>query len=119
MKNFFNPFGLFNCTKDNHHKPLEEIQMKLSELLAINTGIAGQLSKIETEVVTHAATLQAAIDNLTAQLADVVLTDEQAQSVNAVIAAAQRLDDLNPDAVVEEPEAPAEGNDIPPVDTGV
>ena len=81
----------------SHHQ-LEEIKMLLSDLLTINTSVSGQLSKVEAEVTARFAELQAAIDNLTALLADAPLTDAQAASVNDVAAAAQRLDDLNPDA---------------------
>ena len=80
--------------------------MLLSEILEINQSIAGQLSKVEAEIVAKFADLQAAIDNLTTQLADAPLSEAQADSVNELLAAAQRLDDLTPDAVVDEPEVP-------------
>lgn len=80
--------------------------MKLSELLAINESVKDQLNKVETEIVAKLAELQAAIEKLTTDLADVVLTDAQAQSVADVQAAVQKLDDIIPDQAVEpEPEA--------------
>jgi hypothetical protein len=77
--------------------------MLLSELLEINAGIAGQLNKVETEVVNKFAELQAAIDDLTTQLADAPLSEAQADSVNAVVAAAQRLDSIVPDTLPDVP----------------
>jgi len=85
--------------------------MLLSELLTINQSVAGQLNKVEVEVVAKLNELQAAITQLTAQLADAPLSDAQADAVNAVVAAAQRLDAIVPD---EEP-AP-EPVPEPPVD---
>jgi DNA-binding protein H-NS len=76
---------------------LQEIKMKLSELLQINTSIKNQLNKAEKEIVEKVAALQAAIDKLTQQMSDVELTDEQSQSVLDVQAAGQALDDLNAD----------------------
>ena len=75
--------------------------MKLSELLTVNESVKGQLNKAEAEITAKLADLQAAVDNLTAQLADVTLTDAQAQSVADVQAAAQALDDVVPDVVLE------------------
>lgn len=72
--------------------------MKLSDLLAINTSLVGQLSKIETELVIKIDVLQAAIEDLTAQLADAPLSDEQAASVQAVLDAVDELDAIVPDA---------------------
>jgi len=89
----------------------KDLIMLLSELLTINTSLAGQLNKVEVEIVSKFNELQAAIAQLTAQLADTPLSDAQAASVNAVLAAAQRLDAIVPD---EEP-AP-EPVPEPPVD---
>jgi len=72
--------------------------MKLSDLLAINTSLVGQLSKIDTELVIKIDVLQAAIEDLTAQLADAPLSDEQAASVQAVQTAVDELDAIVPDA---------------------
>lgn len=80
-----------------------KIIMLLSELLKINQSVAGQLNKVETEVNTRFAALQAAIDKLTADLADAPLSEEQANSVNDVVAAAQRLDDISVDLPTEPP----------------
>jgi hypothetical protein len=91
----------------------KDIIVLLSDLLTINTSLAGQLNKVETEVLGKFAELQAAIDNLTAQLADAPLSEAQALAVNDVVAAAQRLDDLNPDSV---PEPTPEPVPEPPVD---
>jgi len=79
-------------------KYLEKILMKLSDLLAINTSLVGQLSKIDTELVIKIDVLQAAIEDLTAQLADAPLSDEQAASVQAVQTAVDELDAIVPDA---------------------
>jgi hypothetical protein len=73
------------------------VTMKIAELLTINTSIAGQLSKVETEVVARFTALQKAIDDLTAQMANAELTPEQEASVIAVQTEAQKLDDLNAD----------------------
>ena len=80
-----------------------EIIMLLSELLKINQSVKDQLSKVEVEVSTRFNALQAAIDKLTADLADAPLSEAQANSVNDVVAAAQRLDDINPDTLPEVP----------------
>jgi len=100
---------------ENHHEkhnplhPLDgtyierEILMKISDLLTINTSIKNQLNKAEKEIIEKVAALQAAIDKLTAGLSDANLTDEQAQSVLDLQTAVQALDDLNADAVTEEP----------------
>jgi DNA-binding protein H-NS len=79
----------------------KETLMLLSELLTINQSIKGQLSKAEAEIIAKTAALQASIEALTAQLANAELTPEQAQSVTDVQAAAQALDDLNPDPVAQ------------------
>jgi hypothetical protein len=87
-----------------HHNPQthfeKEMLMLLSELLAVNVSIKNQLNKAEAEIVAKVAELQASVDALTTQLADVALTPEQSQSVTDVQAAAQALDDINPDLVV-------------------
>lgn len=81
--------------------------MKLVELLSINESVKNQLNKVETEIVARLEELQTTIDKLAANMADVVLTDEQAQSVLDVQAAVQKLDDIVPDpAPVEPPVAP-------------
>jgi len=88
----------------NIHYPnpvIEEIKMKLSELLAANVSLAGQVNHVETEVVNKLADLQAAIDKLTAALADVELTAEQAQSVADLQTAVQALDDIIPEDIPE------------------
>jgi len=85
---------------DNHdNHTIKDILMKITELLTINQSIKGQLNKAEKEIVAKIAELQTAVDALTAQLADATLTPEQEQSVTDVQAAAQALDDLNPDVV--------------------
>jgi hypothetical protein len=85
------------------------VTMKITELLTINTSIVGQLSKVEAEVIARTTALQAAIDDLTAQMANAELTPEQEASVVAVQAAAQKLDDINPDVVT-----PPIGDTTPP-----
>jgi hypothetical protein len=89
--------------------------MTLSELLAANESIKNQLNKSEAEIVAKIAALQAAVDTLTesvtmrctqsvlqaavdtltASLADVELTEEQAQSVTDLQAAVQALEALD------------------------
>ena len=81
------------------HNNMREIEMRLSELLTQNESMAGQLSKVETEVLGALDTLKATIAQLTVDLADAPLTDEQAQSVANVQAGIDKLDALVPDAV--------------------
>ncbi len=76
-----------------------ELFMKLSELLAANESLVGQLNKVEVEIVTRLNDLQTAIDKLTLDLEDVDLTIDQENSVAEVQAAAQRLDDIIPDPI--------------------
>ena len=76
--------------------------MRLSDLLTLNNSLYGQVTKIDAEVTAKLAELQAAIDNLTAILADAPLTGEQAASVDAVVAAVQKLDDIILDPAPEE-----------------
>jgi hypothetical protein len=76
-----------------------EILMKLSEALQQNVSIKNQLNKAEVEIVKRLATMQAAIDKLTQQFADIELTPEQVASFDELKAAAQALDDLNEDEV--------------------
>jgi uncharacterized coiled-coil protein SlyX len=99
----------------NHEQPHENptpiergIIMKLSEIFTINTSLAGQLNKVEAEVVAQVAALRAAIDQLTADLTDVTLTAEQAQSITDLQTIVQKLDDLNPDLIPEPVEPPVE-----------
>jgi hypothetical protein len=103
MRNYFNKlFEAFEeGYREEHHQndKLEDILMKLSELLEVNQSVVGKLNKVEAEVVAAVSVLQARIDDLVAGLADVELTAEQAQSVADLQAAAQRLDDLNADPV--------------------
>ena len=79
--------------------------MLLSELLAVNVSLKDQLTKIDLEIVAKLAELQAAIDKLTQQLGDVVLTAEQVQSITDLQSAVDALDNLNPDAIESGPEA--------------
>jgi len=81
------------------HNNMREIEMKLSELLTQNESMAGQLSKVETEVLGALDALKATVAQLTADLADAPLTDAQAQSVANVQAGIDKLDALVPDAV--------------------
>jgi hypothetical protein len=76
---------------------LRRIEMLMSEILQQNTSIKDQLNKAEVEIVKRVANLQASIDKLNQQLANVELTPEQAASFDEVKAAAQALDDLNED----------------------
>jgi ACT domain-containing protein len=102
MKNYF--VRLFETFTQKYHQEnhclnhsLKEIKMLLSDLLTINQSIAGQLNKVEVEIVSKLADLQAAIDDLTEQLGNLELTDEQTASVEAVQAAVDALDNLTPD----------------------
>ena len=79
--------------------------MLLSELLAVNVSLKDQLTKIDLEIVAKLAELQAAIDKLTQQLGDVVLTAEQVQSITDLQSAVDALDNLNPDSIESGPEA--------------
>ena len=76
-----------------------EIEMKLSELLTQNESMAGQLSKVETEIIGALDALKATVAQLQLDLADAPLTDAQAQSVANVQAGIDKLDALVPDAV--------------------
>jgi hypothetical protein len=97
---------------NEHHAPLthfeKEVIMRLSELLSINVSIAGQLSKIETEILAAADRLRAQVADLTAQLADAPLSEAQTNSVNDVVAAVERLDAIVPDPVVDPIDPPVE-----------
>jgi ACT domain-containing protein len=78
MKNYFvRLFETFTAKyhEENHciHYQLKEINMLLSELLTKNQSIAGQLNKVEVEIVTKLAALQAAVDDLTEQLGNLEL----------------------------------------------
>jgi hypothetical protein len=84
-------------------KRQKRLLMKLSDLLTLNNSLYGQVTKIDAEVTAKLAELQAAIDNLTAILVDAPLTDEQTASVDAVVAAVQKLDDIIPDTIPEPP----------------
>jgi len=81
------------------HKLLENIEMKLSEVIVQNESMAGQISKVEGEIIAKFAELQAQIAAMIVELADVTLSDSQAAAVNAVAEGVQRLDDIVPDAV--------------------
>ena len=83
----------------NINNNMIEIEMKLSELLTQNESMAGQLSKVETEVLGALDALKATVTQLQLDLADAPLTDEQAQSVANVQAGIDKLDALVPDAV--------------------
>jgi|SRR5450631_36113 len=78
---------------------LKEIEMRLSELLQQNVSVKNQLNKAEAEIVAKVNALQASIDKLTADLADVELTEEQTQSVLDLQTAADALDNLAPELV--------------------
>jgi phage shock protein A len=98
MKIEITNFYPFNLT-------LKEIEMRLADILTQNTSIKDQLNKAEVEIVKRVSDLQAAIDALTQQLADVELTPEQVASFDELKAVAQGLDDLNADELTPEPEA--------------
>jgi hypothetical protein len=89
-----------------YHPSEEIIIMKISELLTVNESIKNQLNKAEAEIVAKIAALQAAVDELTAQLANQDLTPEQVASLTALQESAQALDEIVPDpAPVEDPAA--------------
>jgi hypothetical protein len=102
IKNYF--IRLFEAFTAKYHEEnhclnhnLKEISMKLSDILAANVSLKDQLTKVDVEIVKRLGDLQTAIDELTQQLADLELTEEQAASFDAVKVAAQALDDLTPD----------------------
>ena len=83
-----------------HHQPTPteaRIIMLLSDLLTINQSVVGQLNNAETKILAAMAALNATIVDLTTQLADAPLSQVQADAVNAVVAAAQNLDNIVPD----------------------
>ena len=77
-----------------------KIIMLLSEVLTQNASIKNQLNKAGAEIVKRVSDLLASVDKLNQQLANLELTPEQAASFDEVKAAAQSLDDLNPDEVL-------------------
>jgi ABC-type transporter Mla subunit MlaD len=82
------------------HQRLEQRIMALSqEVTDTLTAVSEQLDKATSEIV-------AKIDELAAAVADP--TPEQQEKLDGLRAAAQRLDDVVPDATPEEPETPAE-----------
>jgi hypothetical protein len=88
-----------------HHKPhtLEDIFMKIDELVTINQSIKGQLNKAEAEILDNIADLRAKIDELVAAAANADLPQEVVDSLTEVQAAAQALDDVTPDETPVEP----------------
>jgi predicted transcriptional regulator len=82
---------------------IEEIEMRLNELLQINTSIKDQLNKAETEIIAKVAALQAAIDELVENAGNADLPEDVVESILAVQTAAQSLDDLNADETPIEP----------------
>jgi hypothetical protein len=87
-----------------HHKThYEIIIMKIEELVTINQSIKGQLNKAEAEILANIADLRAKIDELVAAAANADLPQEVVDSLTEVQAAAQALDDVNPDETPVEP----------------
>jgi hypothetical protein len=84
-------------------KFLENLDMKLSELLLANESMSGQLSKIDTEINAKFDELNGAVNTLTVELADASLTPAQADSVAAVQAKVDALDSIVADPVPVEP----------------
>ncbi len=76
------------------------IIMKLAEAIALFETTGAEVKKVQAEIVGKLTELQASVDTLTAQLADVTLTDEQAASVQAVVDGVAALDAIVPDAEV-------------------
>ena len=85
-----------------HQHTVEDLFMKLTELVTINQSIKGQLNKAEQEIIAKVADLQEKIDELVANAADADLPQEVVDSLTEVQTASQALDDLNAD-VIEEP----------------
>ena len=85
-----------------HQHAVEDLFMKLTELVTINQSIKGQLNKAEQEIIAKVADLQEKIDELVANAADADLPQEVVDSLTEVQTASQALDDLNAD-VIEEP----------------
>ena len=73
--------------------------MKLSDLLTINQSVSGQLNNAEVKILAAVKNLNDEIATLKQQLSDVDLSDDQAASVNAVVAAAEAIDNIIPDPV--------------------
>lgn len=86
------------ATKEDVQKTEINIMAKVSSLAGQLQAIAAQAEKGKAEVVAAVATAQAKIEELTAALADADLTAEQQSALDAVAAAVQGIDDLNPDA---------------------
>jgi hypothetical protein len=68
------------------------IEMKLEELSAQLLSVSSQMAKAKDEILTRIAELEAAVGNAGE------LPPEVVDAVNAVIGAAQQLDDIVPDA---------------------
>ncbi len=68
------------------------IEMKLEELSAALLTVSNQMAKAKDEILTRIAELEAAVGNAGE------LPPEVVDAVNAVIGAAQQLDDIVPDA---------------------
>ena len=91
------------CSPEHiHQHTVEDLFMKLTELVTINQSIKGQLNKAEQEIIAKVTTLQEKIDELVANAADADLPQEVVDSLTEVQTASQALDDLNAD-VIEEP----------------
>ena len=71
-------------------------QAQLAEALNL---IAAQNEKSHAEIKAATATLIAQVADLTAALADTQISDDAVNALIAVQAAAQAIDDLNPDVV--------------------
>jgi SMC interacting uncharacterized protein involved in chromosome segregation len=83
----------------NYTHFVRKIEMLLSELLTKNQSIAGQLNKVEVEIVKRISELQEAVDKLTQQLGNLELTEEQTASVEALQVAVDALDSVVPDQI--------------------
>ena len=87
----------------NLNRTLEKLLMKASEIVDQNNAIAATLTGAEQRITdklntlsANEAALQAAVANLTAELANVELTPEQAASVVAVQDAANAINAIVP-----------------------
>jgi hypothetical protein len=80
-----------------HQHTIEEILMKINELLTVNQSIKGQLNKAEAEIVAKITELQDAVAALTEASANVDLPQDVVDSIAEVQTAAQALDDINAD----------------------
>jgi hypothetical protein len=82
-----------------HFITLRTIYMKLVDAIALLNATSEQEKKILAEITQKIADLQASVDSLTEQLANVELSDDQTAAVQAVVDNTNALDAIVPDEI--------------------